>query len=851
MTNAANLEISVRSTGVDRATNELDRLARTGGQAERATGSFTSSIGGMVTKAAVAAGAIVGITMSIQELVSVTREFEKLKAGLQTATGSAENAEAAFEALQDFAKNTPYDLQQVTESFTKLVNYGLTPSERALASYGNTSSALGKDMMQMIEAVADATTGEFERLKEFGIKAKSEGDNVSLTFRGVTTTVKNSSEEIENYLIQLGENNFSDAMANRMQTLDGALSNLGDSWEQLVYNVSNLGVGDVITDAVRGAIAILDELNAMLESGEMEGYLDAIGTAWEGWGKDIHTTIDVLMQWMNGVWKDHGDKVMGVVNFMIDAFRNFPANVRAVIQIAVTEIAAMVDKARAYGSALAEYLNPMGKATGEVTAELNARIAAIEGGKSASIDAILAERNATVQAVSDKIAAAKAERAEWEKTQAAKAGQGDRLARFKIGGDGKPGGDGKADKEAERKAKRDAERAKQEFEQLVTSLRTEEEAVEASYKKRTEIITKNTQEGSDLRVDLMRRSTEKYNEEMQKLRDTGELAQITEQLRTEEERIEESYQRRLDIIRRNTEEESVLRADLEARAKEQYEKDKEDSRNRKAAEIEAIRQDLLTEEEAMRESYEKRKQIILESTEITEAERLDLMTRLEQAYTERQRQLELQRNQQVLQGASQLFGGLAEAAATFGSKQSGLYKALFAVSKAFAIADAVIKIQQGIAAAAATPWPANIAAMASVAAATASIISTIQSVTFSPPKVSGAYDTGGMIPAGSYGLVGEIGPELVKGPAVVTGRKQTAGKLGNNGAAPVVNVHNYAGVDVAVQQRQGPSGPELELIIEQAAARAERNIANGISRGDGVVSRSLEGSFQQLRRGRG
>lgn len=847
MTNAANLEISVRSTGVDRATNELDRLARSGGQAERATGSFTSSLGGMAGKLAGTAAAVVGITMSIQELVSVTREFEKLKAGLQTATGSAEQAEAAFEAIKDFAKNTPYDLQQVTEGFTKLVNYGLTPSERALYSYGNTSSALGKDLMQMVEAVADATTGEFERLKEFGIKAKKEGDNVQFTFRGVTTTVKNSSDEIEGYLVKLGENNFGDAMQNRMATLDGALSNLGDSWEQLVYNVSNLGVGDAIGDGVRLAISVLDELNAMLESGEMEGYLDAIGTAWSGWGKDIRTTIDVLMQWMNGIWKDHGDKVMGVVNFMVDAFKQFPQNVRALIQIAVTEIAAMVDKSRAYGSALAEYLNPLGRATGDVTAELNARIAAIEGGKAASIDAILAERNATVQAVSDKVAAARAERVEWEKTQAAKRGQGDRLAQFKV-----PGSGGKADTgEADKKAKQAAEKSKQEFERLVADLRTEEEAIQSSYKKRTEVILKNTQEGSDLRIDLMRRSTERYNEELAKLKENGELSQIVEQLRTQEERIEESYKRRLDIIRRNTEEESTLRADLEARAKEQYEKDKEDARTRKMAEIETIRQDLLTEEEAMRESYEKRKGIILAATEITEAERLDLMTRLEQAYTERQRQLELQRTQQLVQGGAQLFGSLADLAATFGSKQSGMYKALFAVSKAFAIADAVIKIQQGIAAAAATPWPANIAAMASVAAATASIVSTIQSVTFSPPKMSGAYDTGGMIPAGKYGLVGEIGPEIVKGPAVVTGRKQTAGKLGNNGTTPVVNVHNYAGADVSVQQKPGASGPELEIIIEQAAARAERNIANGIARGDGMVSRTLEGSFQQLKRGRG
>ena len=36
---------------------------------------------------------------------------------------------------------------------------------------------MGKDLSQMIEAVADATTGEFERLKEFGIKAGKEGDD--------------------------------------------------------------------------------------------------------------------------------------------------------------------------------------------------------------------------------------------------------------------------------------------------------------------------------------------------------------------------------------------------------------------------------------------------------------------------------------------------------------------------------------------------------------------------------------------------------------------------------------------------------------------------------------------------
>ena len=58
---------------------------------------------------------------------------------------------------------------------------------------------MAKTLNQMIEAVADAATGEFERLKEFGIKAKSEGDKVSFIFRGVTTTVKKESNAIQNY----------------------------------------------------------------------------------------------------------------------------------------------------------------------------------------------------------------------------------------------------------------------------------------------------------------------------------------------------------------------------------------------------------------------------------------------------------------------------------------------------------------------------------------------------------------------------------------------------------------------------------------------------------------------------
>ena len=111
---------------------------------------------------------------------------------------------------------------------------------------------------------------------------------------------------------------------------------------------------------------------------------------------------------------------------------------------------------------------------------------------------------------------------------------------------------------------------------------------------------------------------------------------------------------------------------------------------------------------------------------------------------------------QVLQGYGSLFGSMADIAKTFGSEQSATYKALFAVSKAFAIAESIIKIQQGIASAAALPFPANLGAMASVASATAGIIATIKGVQF-----GGGRQYGGPVSAGTMYRVNETGrPEM-------------------------------------------------------------------------------------------
>ena len=90
-----------------------------------------------------------------KQITDVITTFEKLEASLKTVTGSAEKAGIAFAFIQDFAATTPFQLEEVVAAFIKLKALGLTPSEEALRSYGNTATAMGKSLNQMIEAAAD------------------------------------------------------------------------------------------------------------------------------------------------------------------------------------------------------------------------------------------------------------------------------------------------------------------------------------------------------------------------------------------------------------------------------------------------------------------------------------------------------------------------------------------------------------------------------------------------------------------------------------------------------------------------------------------------------------------------
>lgn len=357
MADTASLIVRVSSTGVDKTTSQLNGLTKAAGAAAAAVVSLETA------------------KQVFSALVDSQRNFDKLNSGLITMTGSAENAAKAFSVLQQFAKETPYGLNQAVEGFTKLVALGLNPSKEALISYGNTAAAMGKDLNQMIEAVADASTFEFERLKEFGIKSSQQADTVSFTFRGVTTTVKKNSEEIQKYLLNIGNTDFAGAMETRSKTLDGQLSSLADSFDGLVLAVAQSGFGDAVGEQAATAEDAITELTDAIASNEISATL-------QDWVTLFNESFKFISDALNDLAFDTKDKSVDMSDSLgdiPDAIREWLPDIQQTFHEVIAWFQRIDDYAVALGQTLADVFDPSKTAAltfKNLTAEADAAYAA-------------------------------------------------------------------------------------------------------------------------------------------------------------------------------------------------------------------------------------------------------------------------------------------------------------------------------------------------------------------------------------------------------------------------------------------------------------------------------------------
>ncbi len=173
-----------------------------------------------------------------KQMFQVRSEFQKYEAVLKNTLGSETLARQSMNMLQKTATMLPVSVKELTDSFVKLANRGFVPTQKEIIKLNDIASSTGKSLDMFVEAILDAQTGEFERLKEFGIRAKKEGDKVTFTFKGQKTQVDKTDEAIKNYLLSLGElKGVAGSSAAIMNTFAGQVSNIGDSWDNLLNNM--------------------------------------------------------------------------------------------------------------------------------------------------------------------------------------------------------------------------------------------------------------------------------------------------------------------------------------------------------------------------------------------------------------------------------------------------------------------------------------------------------------------------------------------------------------------------------------------------------------------------------------
>lgn len=313
-------------------------LDQTGGKIRGLESTGKKSLGGLGTIIAGVFGGnlLTGFVSKIGEIgksiFDTTVKMQNMEAVLTNTLGSNGAAKASMQMIMDFAAKTPFAVDELTGSFIKLVNRGFLPTEEELTKLGDLAASQGKSFDQLTEAILDAQTGEFERMKEFGIRASAAGDMVTLSFKGIEKQVKKTDEEaLRNAIISFGQlEGVAGGMAAMSATLGGQVSNLQDNIGQLFVTIGD-GAAGALTDFVKMLNGMVEGLNNMIKSGAVADFFQPLISAFDSLYTLGQSLISNGTEWaqqsgfleeINGYYEAMVNAVSGLVTFvgqLIDA----------------------------------------------------------------------------------------------------------------------------------------------------------------------------------------------------------------------------------------------------------------------------------------------------------------------------------------------------------------------------------------------------------------------------------------------------------------------------------------------------------------------------------------------------
>ena len=211
--------------------------------------------------------------------IDAASELESLDMSLKALSSTSEQAKTSFDWVKDFSLRAPLDIKDLGIGIKKALAYGLETSPDYLEGWADTASAIaGKSMDQVVDAIADAIVGENERLKEFGVKAKTSLDEVTYRYtsasgKAMKITVANNRKEIEKTLNLIYKSKFakqSEVMAN---TWAGQVTLMKNKW--LLFQAAITKDSGVVS-VLKGVVGEISKMIDKMEVGESTSHSIAL-----------------------------------------------------------------------------------------------------------------------------------------------------------------------------------------------------------------------------------------------------------------------------------------------------------------------------------------------------------------------------------------------------------------------------------------------------------------------------------------------------------------------------------------------------------------------------------------------
>ena len=236
-----------------------------------ALGTLGGSLGSLGGLAAGAAAGFAAMKLKDygQYALSTSAAFEQLAISFRVMTGSAQTGQALTDAIIKLGAETPMTAQQLSKAAQLLLSFGesaeniipdlqllgdITGGEvnrfnmlaLAFAQVGANGKLMGQDLLQMVNAgfnplqIISQKTG-----KSMG-ELRKEMEEGRISFQMVAQAMKDATAEGGRYF---------GLMEQQSQSLNGRLSTLSDTWEQVAKNI-----GDVFAPAAKAAVNLLIRL---------------------------------------------------------------------------------------------------------------------------------------------------------------------------------------------------------------------------------------------------------------------------------------------------------------------------------------------------------------------------------------------------------------------------------------------------------------------------------------------------------------------------------------------------------------------------------------------------------------